>query len=1042
MDNLREQAKQREQAKGLDNAALERLFASENVNISYPAASELGRRMAEKREVKDFILGNVVNTVNKHALRHSFAALPLYIRHLKKEGKEEKIKFLTDYGNIKKSTTEEENAVSFFRRFLEALEGEGRRLYLENNRNKPVNSDPFYSLIFRDKLTEESLKAKIGKAIGKKERLIREEKQGAKPSEKKIKGLLKAIHHLETMAVNDINTITYKDLNKIDVHLEFKPAGGGTDRFREWVLASLVYSFYHLYEAFSKEINFFSVCYYLMQLGRSQISAIKNLPFFIADLNEGEDKPAWLPELKGLMERSILDREICVDQLHTGDFLKDFDAVANGKTKKYLHYLGSILPDNFQLEKVDKALFFKIREFLLLDEFKWYALSDKEKNFVFIYEYYILEVDRNSISRKLLILYRDLMSVYDNNFALTQFFLRLLKKLFFTEQEFYKDSHRETFFRICERQIFMVLKLLEKYDWKGTVEKDIASILIGSLDGYDEKYTGEAKKGDHSVDQLIYYIFFSVSSETILKTMVDYSKNKKEKSSVFARFLYYFQSNDFFRFDSVLLSQGPEREAEIEIFQLVRPGDLDKIREETMGSRFGKLFQWKYFADQNLSNSNWVFFKDYEDKRLFFEACFRDSKIRAEKMHHQLCGIIYELQNSFIDMGLIYKDDGYQINYEELELPLFMELPEKIYGALRYLKELEGFIIKNLPLAEKKLFLGEDGEWGVSKLESFLKEQREDLIEITREMSKGNENYFEETLFEPGSWSSSREPYLKFVKEWFFNRLNFKILLKKKIKRNEGDKKEKADNRFLWGGDSGFPGRRLLLMMMNPLISLPMILFPFLLIFFSNDSAGYAYTVIVYLFIAGALYLLFSWMYRCFANACAGSDNSKIKYKEFFLPKIFAMIFIAYSSMYYADALWSVTITQDLLFGTLTIVLMLIITYLILNLTLFPGVGFSSVSSCGRRSRVLNVMAIGLLESFFLNLFNGIFMTKTMTHSTRACFSKLLAQSPSADFLQSVTIYLAGGAYEIYPYIILIWTFQAFCIGVILQVFIQKDKIF
>lgn len=85
----------------------------------------------------------------------------------------------------------------------------------------------------------------------------------------------------------------------------------------------------------------------------------KEPPLFIADLNEGEDKPAWLPELKGLMERSILDREICVDQLHTGDFLKDFDAVANGKTKKYLHYLGSILPDNFQLEKVDKALFLR-----------------------------------------------------------------------------------------------------------------------------------------------------------------------------------------------------------------------------------------------------------------------------------------------------------------------------------------------------------------------------------------------------------------------------------------------------------------------------------------------------------------------------------------------------------------------------------------------------------------------------------------------------------------------------------------------------------
>ena len=1046
--------KQKKAVKSLDIEALKDLFISENIHLSYPAAERLGEQMSKKPEAKIFILENIVNQENKHALRHSFASLPVYIAHLKTEKKEEKIKFLTDYGSIKVSGNEKRDAVSFFAEFLKELEKAGRWEYLENNKN----------LLLKDVVPEETIQAKIRAAVEEKTLLVEKEKQKPKPIIKKIQGILKGVDRLQKL---DAGTITYKDIGDIGTDIIGKPVGKTLNRFGEWVIASIVYSFYHLYRAFSEEFDFFLILYYLIRQGRTRIAFVKSLPFFLDDLVENGDNPPWLPRIMNVIETGIFHNGIHIDQLHTGDFLKDFAFVEHKIAKtdkaknKYLEYLGAILPDDFkQGDKNRDRLLFNVREIILVDEFKWRALTDRQRNLVLLYESLILNDDEKPHERKLGILYQDLMFAYGCNFELTQFFLRLLKKLFFDERESNIDNTGEALFYSCEKQIFMILKLLKKSDWKGTVEKDLATILIDNLDYYNEKYKPEGND-EYPVDKLLYYICFTLPSDNILRKMGEFAKQKNDKNSIYSRFLKHFKPEESFTgdsgyiFDSILLSKRApqERDAELKLLKLENLGGLDQMCRHSLEweSRFLKLFKWKGLVDKALADTDRFFFKDYKRKKEYFEECTRECDIYSGKMYHKFSMIFSELRRLFIDIRLIYDEDtcGYKITYRELTLSSFMDLPEKIHSVLKYLNELEEFVTGNLPTAEKDLFLGgEKRNSGIMALQKFLRKERAELIEISRQMLDEDECYFENKLFETGSPGAAndtcskgaiKEEYLKFIKEWFFRRFNFKILLKKKVKRKIDNKKEKADNQFLWNKDSKFSGRSLLNAISNPLIVFPLIIIPFLLNFFSGKYCGWAYTVVTHLFIAAAFFLLIMWIYK---KGRPTGNHEELGCHDFFLPKFIAMIFIASMSIYYVEALWALTITNNLIYSAFVILSMLFVTYWILDLTVFTGIKFPSAPS-RKRKRILHLISIGLIESFLLSLFNGIFMTGIMVHSSRADFQALLKHfQASASYQQPVLVYLFSHSYKIYPYIILVWTFQTFCIGIILQIFVQRDKVF
>jgi uncharacterized membrane protein len=167
--------------------------------------------------------------------------------------------------------------------------------------------------------------------------------------------------------------------------------------------------------------------------------------------------------------------------------------------------------------------------------------------------------------------------------------------------------------------------------------------------------------------------------------------------------------------------------------------------------------------------------------------------------------------------------------------------------------------------------------------------------------------------------------------------------------------------------------------------------------------------------------------------------SSTLHLADFFMPRILAIIFIAYSTMYFADEIWTLAITQRFLPGVTTIALMLALAYWILHYSIFREM---SIKRRQKRRRILSIMAIGLFESFVINLFYGIFITSKMTHSTRADFETVFESFHiQANFHFPTNIILFSETFTIYPYLITLWTVQTFVIGVILNIFLEGRNI-
>jgi hypothetical protein len=97
-----------------------------------------------------------------------------------------------------------------------------------------------------------------------------------------------------------------------------------------------------------------------------------------------------------------------------------------------------------------------------------------------------------------------------------------------------------------------------------------------------------------------------------------------------------------------------------------------------------------------------------------------------------------------------------------------------------------------------------------------------------------------------------------------------------------------------------------------------------------------------------------------------------------------------------------------------------------------------SIPSQQKRKRVFTIISIGLFESFVLNLFNALFITDKMTHSTRADFTTVFESFRiESQFHLPAHITLFGEQFTVYPYLITLWTVQTFVIGVILNIFLE-----
>ena len=111
------------------------------------------------------------------------------------------------------------------------------------------------------------------------------------------------------------------------------------------------------------------------------------------------------------------------------------------------------------------------------EEISWKALDLKSKNAVLVFDLIIKDLDLNlSIKEKIEVIYYEKNKWLNKNKFITGLLVRELKYLYFNLLE--KNFSRT----VIEFQIFSVLDLIQKWDWEGLIDKDIASILINNLD--------------------------------------------------------------------------------------------------------------------------------------------------------------------------------------------------------------------------------------------------------------------------------------------------------------------------------------------------------------------------------------------------------------------------------------------------------------------------------------------------------------------------------------------------------------------------------
>ena len=723
----------------------------------------------------------------------------------------------------------------------------------------------------------------------------------------------------------------------------------------------------------------------------------------------------------------------------------------NKTNSKYFEYLSVILPKEFTNKVVTYKDIKRIRDLIFVDEYSWKALTEKERNLIFLYEYFILDLNKSAkiIEDKIVILYQDIFSVQNNNFIVTQFLLRVFKKFSFNEKKINENITALKKFRICERTLLIILKLLENEDWKGVIEKDIATILIDTLEFYNNTPLDnliQSKNEKLKIKKLMYYVYYSISNNEIYREMLFFSKEKEKNNSIYKRFLQYFE-NKTVLIDSCLYDKEQPNETiqydEIsklnKIFKFQSLKDLKEICGSKLEYGMRKMFEWKYNLHVGLSNESPNYFKNYINKEYHFIKLNEDARIHSELKYHEYSSIILEINDIINDIKLEYSKDDYFINTENMSLKQFSMLPEKTQLLLNKLSVFESFINKNFPIFEKGLFLSmSDSLWGINKLQKFLNDERKKLWEIHRAFESEDEEYFEKIDY---SRFKKNGNYLKFIKQWLYQRFHFRLLLKKKSKREGSNKKN--NNPFYWNNKRKFSGRYLLRLMMNPLFTMMFILIPFITHIISPRYSSILYSGIAYSAIIFFIITIISFILQK-THLISFDESETIRYSDFFFPKMFALILIAYLTMFVVDEMWAVTISQNWIYGIIMLVTTLIISYWIIDVALFSKMNFNAHQDKKnkKKQRIWNIISIGLFESFIINLFNAILLTAKMSYHTRANFVEVFQKFPPLLGENASTyVLLFGKQFQIYPYMILIWTFQVFSIGVILQIFIQKDKI-
>lgn len=1062
--------------------------------------------------------GNITEKEDIHGIRHAFNALTVHAAKLKRNGNTEQWTLLDNFGNLINARPVEVELTSYFESLLWHLEKSGKerstleRIWnidkfkelpqeiqerlrrTENGKEYTTEELEAFHKQYKDK--EISKKNSIKKKAYEELAVLREEHDALKESQKHsstplkklegkiagkeehIAGLENAIKKLEDSNLEDLSLADYYKITSLSSVLDKQKAKYDSfinqynlNSINAWIISSLMFSLDSLYEAYRAKFDFFWIILSLISKGEVEIAYIKNVPFLLRKLLKEDEARETLniDFINTLLEKRINEPgKIDVNVLHFGDFLKDFDfyhyidSKKKGKSK-FLSLLNPYIPEEYR--NIDKSEYQvtinKIAGFFA-DEFTWKILDNQHQNLIFLYEYLISRdtqrKPREKLSKYITLVYRDLLKVISNNNYITLFLLRILKKLMYEERKIYlidKKVKAHKFFKVCEKEILMVLPIIKEWDWCGVIEKDAATILVNTIEDFIDKNEAETEPflvgvSEDPVQRLMYYVFLNLPSRKILKEMCSYSRCK----SFYSQYLSCFDEKEN---EDVAVIQKVYSPFNI-CLNYLSGRDLSNSSHFFANSiPIKTVFKWKCYIDLIMKKRTCYFFRNFEENEQFLLDFEERCQSMAEVTYNEFMFLMRDYDTLINEINLKYteteKYQRFEIDVEKINFEGFKQLMDKLQHLLVTLGKIKNTIITMFPLYERELVLGSNQTQGLYKLIEDCYKERDTLAVIMENFINEEEDSFffqDQEKDIKGEQRDLREKYTPFIQKWFFSRFAFKLLLSPNVEipksematneKKEGQT-ELIENKFQFA-----PGqnKRFLNLLYNPFFALGLIFGPFIL-FILDHYLGTSYLgEWAYWFIVSAIFpFLIIWGiidHRDARRSMRNESSEHIHYTNFLMPKMLAMIFVAYGSMYFADELWAISIMQSAFLGTVMIAIFLFFTFLILNKNMFANINLRS--SKKKFSRITSIVSLGLLQSYLLNLFNALILTRKMTHPCRANFDKFLKAFDPEFFHNSVfSAFLQWMEGPIYPYLIIIWTFQTFCIGVIIQMFIQKDDL-
>ena len=181
------------------------------------------------------------------------------------------------------------------------------------------------------------------------------------------------------------------------------------------------------------------------------------------------------------------------------------------------------------------------------------------------------------------------------------------------------------------------------------------------------------------------------------------------------------------------------------------------------------------------------------------------------------------------------------------------------------------------------------------------------------------------------------------------------------------------------------------------------------------------------------------------------AQQTRLTYNsEFFLPKLIGVIFVAYMNIILTNEIWQITFKTSIIVKLILVVVYLSFLYFFIKTTQFDNF---TLSQKIKEKRIWNTISLGLAYSYITCLVFNLLYSKSFycenklkAEQAETTLDKLIFSNEQAfavfqlnmpDIIDS--FFLTD--FVILPESILMWTVQMFFIGVILEFFLQKEKI-